>query len=44
MKLDQAFSVQLARTLTFGGEGAKCLTRASRAFLYYDDENQVWVK
>ena len=44
LKLDETKSVQLSRVLAYGGDGAVCLSRASRAFLYYDDESDVWVK
>ena len=30
------------RTVIYGGEDSNCVSRASQAFLYYNDEQDVW--
>jgi hypothetical protein len=36
--------IAVSRIVKFGGQDATCLARASKAFLYYDDDNEIWVK
>lgn len=43
LKENETKTFTLDRTVTFGGEDSECLSRASQAFLYYNDEQDVWV-
>ena len=42
LKAGSTQEVTLARTRTFAGK--VCKQRASQAYLYYDDDQRVWIK
>lgn len=42
LKAGATQEVTLARTRTFAGK--ECRERASQAYLYYDDDQRVWIK
>ena len=44
LELSESKSVVLNRVVMFGGSDGICLERASQAFLYYADDQDLWVK